>query len=141
MKAIFQQTKLHLLLVINLMAFQNCIATDLSSAGAGPSDVFQSDAASIPELYEKIESIANQDLGCYADTDCIAIEVGSKACGGPNFYIVTSSYNDIEQIYQLNQDLVSEERAFEERRDFYSDCQFMEPPEVSCHQGFCRKVD
>lgn len=85
-----------------------------------------------------IEVLNVYDLSCQSNNDCHAIAFGSKACGGPQGFIISSEKNSkIEQIESLAD--MSEKLAKDYNREngINSDCEYEIAPNVSCLQNRC----
>jgi hypothetical protein len=89
-------------------------------------------------LTEAATLLSNAELQCKTSADCDYVAAGSRACGGPNDYIVVS---------KLNQNLAEVKflaKASEDKEDIYnaengaiSICSLVSPPTVSCVKKIC----
>ena len=71
------------------------------------------DAAEIAKLNKQVTTLAKKDLSCTFPSDCQVIAVGSRACGGPNGYVVTSVNNkDLTKLETLAQTVTKKEAAY-----------------------------
>ena len=99
------------------------------------SQVLEDAAAGISQ---KIKNIADLELSCSADSDCLAIESGSRACGGPERFVMTSSKNiSLDVLKQL----ITAETALESHLntvgEIMSICSMESPPQLECKQSLC----
>lgn len=89
-------------------------------------------------LVESMKILAQQDLSCDLATDCTSIVFGSKACGGPNGYIITSKNNPkMAQISKLSSLTVELENDYNFENGVISTCVFIGRPNVSCIENKC----
>lgn len=99
------------------------------------------DRLTINLLAKAAHAIANLDLSCDQTSDCAIIEMGSKPCGGPTSYIVTSVnhryYTDIEE---LANKVSVKEKDFNDRYGRISNCSIISPPRIECLKNKCSKV-
>ena len=95
----------------------------------------------IQALNEVIYAVAAEDLSCEQESDCLKLAVGSRACGGPNGYVVTSKNNlkleslvvDIDKVTNL-------EDQYNRENNVYSICAMEMPPNVACEASLCTQV-
>lgn len=99
--------------------------------------------AAMPEnptdhIVKAMNVLNDQDLKCQADNDCNTLAYGSKACGGPNGFIVTSDKNSkINQIENLAQISEHIEADYNRENDINSTCEQILAPPVKCIQNKC----
>lgn len=138
-----------LLLVVfsgSLFAFQNCagpisgssesVSTAAQTGGAGASTVSKNDLDS--ELAQ-IELLNSQDLSCSGVSDCVAVSLGMKACGGPQMYLVSSINNrNAAQIKNLIATYTQNQIAYDKQNGAVSTCELTEPPSPLCVASACR---
>lgn len=88
-------------------------------------------------LLKKIQAAAS-DTSCEKDAQCQTIGVGSKACGGPERYLVWSSqYNEGGQLKELVQQYAEARRADDARNGTMSTCTVVSDPGSLCSAGRC----
>ncbi|HSM63125.1 MAG TPA: hypothetical protein VK833_04230 [Gillisia sp.] len=105
---------------------------------------------------EEIQEITAQDLdlqfkeitklaaskNCTEGSQCSYIAYGSKACGGPQGYLVFSSEIDSQKLKDLVDKYTKAEAAYNKQNGIVSDCMFVTPPQtISCVDGECTKMD
>lgn len=122
-------------------AYQNCGKSQVILP-VDPTKPATEEAASAAETledrYEELEALANQDLACNQDADCVAVGIGARACGGPEKYIVTSKSNDLALLEELNNALVElEKRRFAEEQ-IMGICMVAPEPSVQCVESACQ---
>lgn len=85
--------------------------------------------------YAALESLTNASLVCRVDSDCVAVAVGAKACGGPSGYVVTSKFNDFYtggEIESLAKKTEKYSKAINSYLGLFSDCSIEMPPTLEC---------
>jgi hypothetical protein len=76
---------------------------------------------------------------CSADTDCRALPVGAKACGGPAGYLAWSgSAADGERLAALARRQAEAQRREIEASGLRSDCRITPEPAAVCQAGRCQ---
>lgn len=111
--------------------------------GTGPgsgSDVIagtqQGDWAAIVKLEDEAKAIA-KIAGC-ASSECRAAPVGSRACGGPRYYIpYCAKATDSTALYRKLDEVAKAERAYNVKYKIVSTCEFRTPPAVEAIGGSC----
>ncbi|MGI9045076.1 MAG: hypothetical protein ACR2GK_13275 [Gemmatimonadaceae bacterium] len=129
-----------------LACASNTIATDTDSAGATPgtstgtngqSRSQQSDWAAIEKLEGEAKARATT-TGCTAAGDCRAAPVGSRACGGPRYYLpYCAKSTDSAALYQKLDQVAAAEHAYNKKYEIVSTCEFRMPPAVGVTGGAC----
>ena len=96
----------------------------------------EGDWAAIVKLEDEAKAIAKV-TGC-TSSDCRAAPVGSKACGGPRYYIpYCVKTTDSVALYQKLAEVVKAERAYNTKYQIVSTCEFRLPPAVEAVAGSC----
>ena len=108
------------------------------SAGAQPSTGSQqSDWAAIEKLEAEAKSIAST-LGCATAAECRTAAVGSRACGGPRYYIpYCSKSTDSAALFRKLDEVSAAERAYNAKYQLVSTCEFRMPPDLTLAGGAC----
>ncbi|MGK2961728.1 MAG: hypothetical protein ACSLFK_06215 [Gemmatimonadaceae bacterium] len=129
-----------------LACVSNTIATDTDSAGATPgtstgtsgqSQSQQGDWAAIERLEDEAKALATT-TGCTASGECRAAPVGSRACGGPRYYLpYCAKSTDSAALYQKLDQVAAAERAYNAKYEIVSTCEFRMPPTVGVMGGAC----
>lgn len=82
------------------------------------------------------------EAGCTENSQCSYMAYGSKACGGPQGYLVFSSEVDKEKLKNLVATYTAAEAAYNEQNGIVSDCSVVTPPQtIGCVDGNCVKMD
>jgi hypothetical protein len=95
------------------------------------------DTTRLRELREAVE----QQLGTPTCTDrsqCRAMPVGAKPCGGPSSYVVYSmATTDSVRLAAVVQEYTAYQADLNRKQELVSDCQFLSAPPVDCMAGAC----
>ena len=95
------------------------------------------DWASILRIEEQAKTIVNAD-GCTSADQCRTAAVGSRACGGPRYYLVyCARTTDSAALFRKLSEVEAAERAFNARYQVASTCEFRMPPSVGVTGGMC----
>jgi len=131
-------TFLLLVLWLGLLGlFQNCAPVkDLTPEEKAMKDL----AIAIEKTSGDLESLAESNRSCTNDSQCVAVVVGFKGCGGPRDYTYTSLNNDMATIQALSISLQNLERDHWNRSGQASTCELVLPPSLSCQSGLCQIV-
>ena len=87
-----------------------------------------------------VQYVANTDLSCATGADCIALPIGSRACGGPSSFIVTSAENRSLEVLTQSIELVTKaERDANLKFGMMSVCSFEMPPDLGCSNNLCEQ--
>jgi len=105
---------------------------------------------------EDIQEISRRDLdlqfeeitnlialkNCTENSQCSYLAYGSKACGGPQGYLVFSSEVDLENLKELVENYTAAEATYNKQNGIMSDCSIVSPPQtIGCVDGNCIKMD
>lgn len=105
--------------------------------GSGSVGTQQSDWSAIEQLEVQAKAIAKA-AGCTASSGCRAAPVGSRACGGPRYYIpYCSTATDSAALYKKLDEVAKAERAYNAKYQIVSTCEFRMPPAVESTGGVC----
>lgn len=89
------------------------------------------DQAVLDQLGRDARSIANAE-GCADVGSCRTAPLGVKACGGPREYVVYCvATTDTVALFRKLEELARAERAFNERYQIASTCEFRVEPDVA----------
>lgn len=120
-------------------AFQNCGQSGMQSSKILPSGESEKSLQSMRTL---IDNLNQEDLTCAQDSDCEALPVGERGCGGPETYIVVSKlgsqYSQLISLVDLYKDKVHAQLLSE--TDRVSTCLAVLPPEARCVSNSCAAV-
>lgn len=103
------------------------------STGAGTQD---SDWSAILKLEGEAKAIAKVS-GC-TSSECRAAPVGSRACGGPRYYVpYCAKTTDSVALYAKLDEVAKAEQAYNKKYNLASTCEFRMPPTVEAVGGSC----
>lgn len=115
-----------------------CFLISFSLGAYAQSNQQGRDRASINALIKGINVLAQSDLSCMTSNDCALFSVGSRACGGPSSYVLTSVYNsNFEEIDALAEKSREKEYAFNVQYRIHSACSLLDSPRTSCVKKIC----
>lgn len=132
-----------LVFVISLVAAA-CSSGTQSGVPVGPGDgkiVFtgdqKADWGQIVALEDQAKALAKAD-GCSSAAQCRTAPVGSRACGGPRYYIVYCAQStDSAALFRKLDAVAAAEREYNSRYQLVSTCEFRMPPNVGLVAGSC----
>ena len=77
--------------------------------------------------------------GCSSTGECRTAPVGSRACGGPRYYLVyCSRTTDSAALFRKLDAVAQAERDYNARYNIASTCEFRMPPTVALSGGSCQ---
>ena len=128
-----------------LLAILGCSQSSPGVAPAGPNGdkiVFtgdqKADWAQIVAIEDQAKALVRAD-GCSSAGECRTAPVGSRACGGPRYYLVyCSKTTDSAALFQKLDAVANAERAYNEHYQIASTCEFRMPPTVALSGGSCK---
>lgn len=98
----------------------------------------KTDWAQIIALENQAKALVQTD-GCSSDFDCRTVPVGSRACGGPRYYLVyCSRTTDSAALFRKLDAVAAAEREFNSRYQLVSTCEFRLPPKVALSGTNCQ---
>jgi hypothetical protein len=98
----------------------------------------KSDWGQIVALENEAKAIAKTD-GCSSAGECRTAAVGSRACGGPRYYLVyCSRTTDSAALFKKLDAVAVAEREFNAKYQIVSTCEFRMPPTVALSGGSCQ---
>ena len=98
----------------------------------------KTDWAQIVALEDQAKALVKTD-GCASAGECRTAPVGSRACGGPRYYLVyCSKSTDSAALYSKLDAIAAAEREFNTRYQVVSTCEFRTPPSVGLSGGSCQ---
>jgi hypothetical protein len=111
-----------------------------SDSGARRSDLTpqqQTDWNAVEKLEAAAKAIAVLD-GCPTASQCRTAPVGSRACGGPRYYIPwCAKTTDSVALYKKLDEVAAAERAYNTKYNLASTCEMRMPPVVTSSAGVC----
>lgn len=112
-----------------LFAMTACQPMDQTSDGTS------GEGASSQTLLQELKSIATG--ACSKTSDCYSAAIGSRACGGPEDYMVFSKWDSaskiLDTVYSYNQ------ARQKETSGSVGTCEYRMPPAVTCSENKCKK--
>lgn len=112
--------------------------SDNTSPGSnqGSAGTQDSDWSAILKLEEEAKAIAKVS-GC-TSSECRAAPVGSRACGGPRYYLpYCAKTTDSVALYRKLDEVSKAEQAYNKKYNLASTCEFRMPPAVEAVGGSC----
>jgi hypothetical protein len=98
----------------------------------------KADWAQIVSLEDQAKALVRAD-GCSSAAQCRTAAVGSKACGGPRYYLVyCSKTTDSAALSRKLDAVASAERAYNQRYNIASTCEFRMPTTVALSGTSCQ---
>jgi hypothetical protein len=97
----------------------------------------KADWEQIVALENQAKAIAKAD-GCKSASQCRTAPVGSRACGGPRYYIVYCAQStDSAAFFRKLEAVAAAENEYNQRYNLVSTCEFRMPPNVALIAGSC----
>ena len=123
---------------------QRAVTPADSGAGTNPPDANagvpasqQSDWTAIEKIEAEAKTIAKTG-GCTASGDCRSAPVGSRACGGPRYYLpYCAKTTDSVALFRKLDEVAKAEQAYNKKYNLASTCEFRMPPTVNAVGGSC----
>ncbi len=98
-------------------------------------------AKNLEKQLAEIHSVINAD-SCSETGECGFLAYGSKACGGPQGYLLFSNQVDVEALTKMVEEYNKAEDAYNKKFGIISDCMYATPPEkLECLNGKCVQVE
>jgi hypothetical protein len=98
----------------------------------------QADWAQIVALEDQAKAVVKVD-GCSSASECRTAPVGSRACGGPRYYLVyCAKTTDSAALASKLNAVAAAEREFNIHYKVMSTCEFRMPPTVALSGGSCQ---
>jgi hypothetical protein len=98
----------------------------------------KADWAQITALEDQAKAIVRTD-GCANIGQCRTAPVGSRACGGPRYYLVyCSASTDSAALFRKLDVVAAAEREYNTRYQLVSTCEFRMPPKIALSGGSCQ---
>jgi len=98
----------------------------------------KADWAQIVAIEDAAKALVKTD-GCSSAAQCRTAPVGSKACGGPRYYLVyCSRTTDSAALFRKLDAVAAAEREYNTRYKIVSTCEFRLPPQLALSGGSCQ---
>lgn len=100
----------------------------------------KADWAQITALEDQAKALVHTD-GCASVDQCRTAPVGSRACGGPRYYLVyCAATTDSAALFAKLDAVSTAEREYNQRYNVVSTCEFRMPPKVALSGGSCQQT-
>jgi hypothetical protein len=124
-----------------------CSQSSLGGVPVGPGGdkiVFtgdqKADWSQIVALENQAKALAKAD-GCSSAAQCRTAPVGSRACGGPRYYIVYCAQStDSAALFRKVDAVAAAEQEYNKRYNVMSTCEFRMPPNTTLSAGSCQQA-
>ena len=128
-----------------VMVLASCTQGAPGSAPSGPdgdkivlTGDQKADWAQIVAIENEAKALVKTD-GCSSAGECRTAAVGSKACGGPRYYLVyCSRTTDSAALFRKLDAIAAAEREYNTRYKIVSTCEFRLPPQLALSGGSCQ---
>jgi len=108
-----------------------------SGGTSGASTGQDADWKAIEKLEAEAKAVAHVE-GCAVSADCRTAPVGSRACGGPRYYLpYCAKTTDSVALFDKLDAVSKAERAWNQRYQMASTCEMRMPPLVESAGGSC----
>ena len=110
-----------------------------ASATPAPAPATPQDAdwAAIEKLEGEAKTLAKTE-GCSTPAECRSAPVGSRACGGPRYYIpYCAKSTDSVALFSKLDEVAKAEQAYNRKHNLASTCEMRLPPTVAVVAGAC----
>ena len=98
----------------------------------------KADWAQITALEDQAKALVHTD-GCASVGQCRTAAVGSRACGGPRYYLVyCAATTDSAALFARLDAVSAAEREYNQRYNVVSTCEFRLPPKVALSGASCQ---
>ena len=98
----------------------------------------KADWAQITALEDQAKALVHTD-GCASVNQCRTAPVGSRACGGPRYYLVyCAASTDSTALFAKLDAVSAAEREYNQRYNVVSTFEFRLPPKVALSGGSCQ---
>lgn len=98
----------------------------------------KTDWAQIVALEDQAKALVKTD-GCTSAGECRTAAVGSRACGGPRYYLVyCSRTTDSAALFRKLDAVAAAEREYNSKYQLVSTCEFRMPPKVALSGASCQ---
>jgi hypothetical protein len=98
----------------------------------------KADWAQITALEDQAKALVRSD-GCATVGQCRTAPVGSRACGGPRYYLVyCAATTDSAALFAKLDAVSAAEREYNQHYNLASTCEFRMPPKVALSGGSCQ---
>ncbi len=104
--------------------------------GNTANEMSEEDSSNILSLNASIDYLISADMSCQQKTDCETIPLDDKACGGPEYWELTSKNNP-----HIGSIRILDEKRTEIKSKYpsgaFSNCMAILPPKFECEDNIC----
>jgi hypothetical protein len=102
-----------------------------------PGSTQDEDWSNILQLEAQAKAIV-KTTGCSSVNQCKTAPVGSRACGGPRYYLTyCAATTDSAALYKKLDEISAAEKAYNQKYSIISTCEFRSPPVPTLVNGAC----
>jgi hypothetical protein len=128
--------------LVALSVILGCSANQTPSDPPAGKVVFTGDQKTdwdqIVALENQAKALVKAD-GCSSADQCRTAPVGSRACGGPRYYLVyCAKTTDSAALFAKLKEVSAAEQEFNKRYQIVSTCEFRMPPQVALVGSSCQ---
>jgi hypothetical protein len=134
--------KLPIVYLVVLPVIFGCSANQTPSDPQPGKNTFTGDQKTdwdqITALENQAKALVKTD-GCSAADQCRTAAVGSRACGGPRYYLVyCAKSTDTTALFDKLKQIAAAEEEYNKRYQVMSTCEFRMPPKVALIGSSCQ---
>jgi hypothetical protein len=98
----------------------------------------KADWSQVTDLEDQAKALV-KTTGCSSADECRTGPVGSRACGGPRYYLVyCAATTDSAALFRKLDAVAAAEREYNAHYNIVSTCEFRMPPKVALSGGSCQ---
>lgn len=136
----YQIGTLAILSLFMVVSFQNCGQSGMTSAKSPDVASRNSPQKELQDIRTLIDNLNHEDLSCAQDSDCEAMPLGWRSCGGPSEYIIASAVSaQHDQLASLAVLHKQKAQAFLAAQNAVGTCEAIMPPEARCVKNVCQR--
>ncbi len=142
LKSVFAYVALALIATISTLSIPSTtFATASDDAQLKKELEMQKAFGEIKGMSTIVKHLAESNLSCSTAADCVAMPMGSRACGGPTSFVVTSTANTSLDVLTQAVSLVTKaERDVNRKFGMMSICSVEMPPAIGCNNNLCETL-
>ena len=98
-------------------------------------------AQSLSALQKEIQTLGKVSLECKEDSDCQALPIGNKLCGGPKAFVIASKQSpNFVKIKALAKEHTIQSKLFNKnhKKGMFGTCSVVVAPPLSCEVQVCQ---
>jgi hypothetical protein len=135
--------KSNFVLLFGVAIIAACSSANQAAPDPPPSKVVftgdkNGDWSQITALENQAKALVKLD-GCSSGDQCRTAAVGSRACGGPRYYLVyCAKTTDTVALFSILKEVAAAEQEYNRRYQIASTCEFRMPPKVALVGSSCQ---